>query len=270
MNGEAGQIASRDGTPIAWFRQGSGPPLVLVHGTTADHTTWRVVGPMLAREFTVYAADRRGRGASGDSEFYSIEREYEDVAAVVDAIGGPVDVLGHSFGGRCALGAATLSANVRRVIVYEGPIETGPGSRSAHLLERLEALHESGDRERLLETFLTEAVGLTADEWAAFRSSEVWPLRLAAAHTVIRELRAGGEPAASLDRYAQVRQPVLQLVGGASPPFFLTAAEGLNTRLADSCLVVIDGAKHGAHHTDPDRFVAEIRAFLHGPSTISP
>ena len=103
----------------------SGPPLVLVHGATADHTAFRVVGPMLATTFTVHAIDRRGRGASGDTAPYSIEREFEDVAAVADALAAedrasPVDVVGHSYGGRCALGAALLTDAIRRVVSYEG------------------------------------------------------------------------------------------------------------------------------------------------------
>ena len=77
----AGSTKSGDGTRIAWFRDGSGPPLLLVHGTTADHSTWRVSGPLLARDFTTYAVDRRGRGDSSDAETYSIEREYDDLAA---------------------------------------------------------------------------------------------------------------------------------------------------------------------------------------------
>ena len=91
-------IRSKDGTRIAYERSGAGPALVLVHGTTADHTRWAPVLPMLERIFTVYAVDRRGRGQSGDAADYSIEREYEDIAAVVSSIPGPVNLLGHSYG----------------------------------------------------------------------------------------------------------------------------------------------------------------------------
>ena len=103
-------VASPDGADIAVFTTGHGLPLVLVHGASADHTTFRVVGPLFARRFAVHAIDRRGRGASGDTDPYAVEREYEDVAAVAEAIatdaGEPVAVIGHSFGGRVALGAA--------------------------------------------------------------------------------------------------------------------------------------------------------------------
>ena len=117
-------VESRDGTPIAVFSSGTGPPLLVVHGATADHTTFRVVGPLLATSFTVHAIDRRGRGASGDTAPYAIEREFEDLAAVAEALatesGTSVDVVGHSYGGRCALGAALRTDALGRVVSYEG------------------------------------------------------------------------------------------------------------------------------------------------------
>src|SRR5687768_11532650 len=95
------RMLSRDGTAIAYWTSGEGPPLVLVHGTTADHTRWRPLLPYLEPHATVHALDRRGRGASGDAPDYGVAREFEDVAAVVDAVaeaaGSAVDVLGHSF-----------------------------------------------------------------------------------------------------------------------------------------------------------------------------
>ena len=119
MNTEAGDrqaetITFRDGTPVAYWRSGEGPPLVLVHGTAADHSRWRPVLPALEEHFTVYAVDRRGRGGSGDSDDYTVEREFEDVAAVVDSIGESVNLLGHSYGGLLALEATLLTGNVRQ------------------------------------------------------------------------------------------------------------------------------------------------------------
>jgi pimeloyl-ACP methyl ester carboxylesterase len=88
-------VRSKDGTPIAYWRSGSGPALLLIHGATADHTTtWRFVLSELERHFTVHAMDRRGRGGSGDAPAYALEREAEDVAAILDAVGEPVSVLG--------------------------------------------------------------------------------------------------------------------------------------------------------------------------------
>src|SRR3712207_2617173 len=98
-------VTSVDGTPIAYWSSGEGSPLVLVHGTAADHARWRPVLPAFEERFTVYAIDRRGRGGSGDSDDYAIEREFGDVAAVVDSLGEPVTLLGHSYGALCALEA---------------------------------------------------------------------------------------------------------------------------------------------------------------------
>jgi pimeloyl-ACP methyl ester carboxylesterase len=267
MNRSPDTVRSRDGTPIAVFRSGDGPPLILVHGAAADHTTFRAVAPRLAQRFTIHAMDRRGRGASGDGREYAIERELEDIAAVAEAAaaasGGPVDVVGHSFGGRCGLGAALLTANLRRLVVYEGaPPPAGSGYQRADLRERLTRLVERGEHGEVLLTFLREVVRMTEDELAAYQADPVWPLRVAAAHTIVRELEAERSPAASLEALGTVRQPVLQLLGGASPPIFREATQALDERLRDGRVAVIEGAKHAAHHTHADQFVGKIEAFL--------
>src|SRR5262245_46379999 len=117
-------VTSRDGTKIAVFVSGRGRPLVIVPGTTSDHTTWRFVVPLLEPQVAVSAVGGRGRRDSGDAKEYSLEMEWTDVAAVVDAAatqaGGPVDLLGHSYGGNVAYGAAGVTANVRRLVLYEG------------------------------------------------------------------------------------------------------------------------------------------------------
>ena len=110
---------SKDGTPIGYEKTGSGPPLVLVHGTGADHTRWNPLLARLGEHFTVYAMDRRGRGGSGDAPAYAIEREFEDVAAVIEAAGESVCVLGHSFGAVCSLEALRLTDRVKRAVLYE-------------------------------------------------------------------------------------------------------------------------------------------------------
>ena len=94
-----GTVTTESGTPLAYWRFGKGPPLVMVHGTAADHSRWGPVLPALEERFTVYAVDRRGRGGSGDSDGYAVGREVEDIAAVVDSLGEPVNLLGHSYGG---------------------------------------------------------------------------------------------------------------------------------------------------------------------------
>ena len=114
-------VTSIDGTPIAYWRSGQGPPLVLVHGTTADHSRWAPVLPTFEEHFSVCAIERRGRGGSGDSEDYAIEREFEDVAAVVDSFGEPAFLVGHSYGAICALEASLLTPGVRKLVLYEPP-----------------------------------------------------------------------------------------------------------------------------------------------------
>ena len=260
-------IDSPDGTPIAVFTTGSGPPLVLVHGASADHTTFRVVGPMLARRFSVHAMDRRGRGASGDVEPYAVEREFEDVAAVTDAIAGhagqTVAVVGHSFGGRVALGGALRTNAIRAVVCYEGaPPAAEERYQPEGAEERIREQVAGGHPDEALATFLREIVGMTAEDLARYRADPVWPRRAAAAHTIIRELDAEASPQASLDALGGVRQPVLQVLGGASRPPFRFATEALDERLPDGRVVVIDGAKHAAHHTHPDQFVDAVEAFV--------
>jgi pimeloyl-ACP methyl ester carboxylesterase len=106
-------VRSMDGTQLAVWRSGSGPPLVAVHGTTADHTRWASVAARLGERFTLHAMDRRGRGRSGDVAPYSIQREAEDVAAVVRSAGERVVLLGHSYGGLCCLEAALQLSGLR-------------------------------------------------------------------------------------------------------------------------------------------------------------
>jgi pimeloyl-ACP methyl ester carboxylesterase len=263
-------VAAADGTEIAIFTFGVGPPLILVHGAAADHTTFRVVGPLLAGRFTLHAIDRRGRGASGDTSPYAIEREFEDLATVAAALageaGGPVDVFGHSYGGRCALGAALLTADIRRVISYEGA-PTPPGERYGDeaLTGELTDLAAAGRNETLLETFMTRVVGMSAADLDRYRADPVWPRRVAAAGTIAREVAVESGDEAGLDRLGAVEQPVLQLLGGDSRWEFHTATAALDDRLADGTIVVIPGAKHAAHHTHPDAVVEAVTAFLASP-----
>ena len=264
-------IRSADGGPIALFSSGEAAPgsvpLVLVHGTTADHLTFRVVGPMLGRRRRLHAIDRRGRGASGDATSYAIEREFEGVAAVAEALaadtGGEVDVLGHSFGGRCALGAALLTPAIRRVVCYEGaPAPDTEPYQPAGLADRLQTHLDHGKLEAVLETFMREVVGMGDDGMARFRADPVWPLRVAASPTILRELEAERATAASLDALGGVSVPVLQILGTESMPAFHAATEALDARLRQGTVARIHGAAHAAHHTHPAAFVTAVEAFL--------
>ncbi|HXH22934.1 MAG TPA: alpha/beta hydrolase [Dehalococcoidia bacterium] len=255
-------VRSKDGTAIAFERSGSGPPLVLVHGTTADHTRWAPVLPELERHFTVLAMDRRGRGGSGDSETYDIEREYEDVAAVVDAAGPGTSLLGHSYGALCSLEAALRTPNLRKLVLYEPPFPVDGIEIYAPGLEaRLQALLDAGDREAMLTTFFREAAGASEQEMAALKAAPSWQARLAAAHTALREF-ADAEYVFDAGRIANLKVPTLLLVGGASPPSLTRPSAMLAAALPEARVAVMPGQGHTAMNTAPDLFVREVLSFL--------
>ncbi len=272
------EIDAPDGTRIAVFRSGAvtGRPIILVHGATADHTTWRTSGPLLGARHPLHAIDRRGRGASTDGppgERYTIESEFDDLVAVVEAaaaeVDGPVDVVGHSYGGRIALGAALRTESVRRIVSYEGapPAPGGRGyqDQDSGALRRITASVATGDRDTALATFMAEIVGMPAADLALFRADPIWPRRAAAIDTTLRELRAETSVPGSLVSLGAVRQPVLQILGGSSTAPFANATHALDAQLRNGRVVTISGARHAAHHSHPAEFVAAIETFLDAP-----
>lgn len=269
--GDGVELAVFEVNPGGPVRKDGHPPLLLVHGATADHTTWRTAGPMLAESRRVFALDRRGRGASGDARAYAVDREYEDLATVADGLAADlscaaVDVAGHSYGGRCALGASLLTSRIRRVVVYEGaPVPPGQSYRPDRLVERVRDALERGANEEALTTFLAGIVGMSDAELDAYRANPVWPARVAAAHTILREVEAEASPAASLAALDRVRVPVLLVLGSSSRSPFRIGTDALASRLADAHVHVIEGAAHAAHHTHAAEFVAAVEAFLDRP-----
>jgi pimeloyl-ACP methyl ester carboxylesterase len=257
-------ITSQDGTRIAYSRSGSGPPLVLVHGTTADRTRWARVLPGLEPYFTVYALDRRGRGGSGDAVEYAIEREFEDVAAVVDAIGEPVFLLGHSYGAICSLEASILTDKVRRLVLYEPPI---PGDGPVYppgVPERIQALVDAGDAEAALEMFFREVVRMPDREFDVYRTLPAWKVRITLAPTIPRELTIERSYRFQPERFAQFAVPTLLLFGGDSPPIFRQAIDMVSAALPTSRIVVMPGQQHVAMDTAPELFLKEVIGFLSG------
>jgi pimeloyl-ACP methyl ester carboxylesterase len=259
--GEHETVASRDGTPIAVWRTGDGPPLVLVHGTAADHGRWAPVLPALEEHFTVFAIDRRGRGRSGDADDYALEREFEDVAAVVDWAGESVDVLGHSHGGVCALEAALLTSRIRKLVLYEPPMGFVVSPR--HVVEQLEALLAAGQRDELVAFFMQHVAGLPADQVELLRSLPAWPARVAVAHTIPREERADSEYAFEPERFRDVDVSTLVLQGGESPEVFRVAGEAIRAALPDCRIAVMPGQRHAAMDTGTELFTETVLGFLH-------
>ncbi|TDD98210.1 alpha/beta fold hydrolase [Jiangella asiatica] len=262
-------VTTPDGTSIAVHVSGAGRPLVLVPGTTSDHTSWRFVVPLLEPHATVHAVDRRGRGDSGDGPAYALEREFADVAAVVAAAaasaGTQVDLLGHSFGGEVACGAAlSRSRHVRRLVLYEG----WPAPRAEHrrlpddVLRRVEGLLASGRPEDALRAFFRDMVLLSDDEVDTVAAGPTWPLRVAAAHTVPREVRAFASHIFDPAEAARLTMPVLLIVGGESPEAIRCDPDVVAAALPDATVRVLDGQGHMAHIADPAALAATVVTFL--------
>jgi pimeloyl-ACP methyl ester carboxylesterase len=239
-------------------RSGRGKPLVLVHGTSADHTRWDRVRPHLESRYTLYAVDRHGRGASGDASEYAIGREFEDVTAVVEAVGEPVTLLGHSYGGICSLEAALRTEAVARLILYEPPIPTHVEIYPPGLVERLDALLAAGDGEAVLTAFLTEVVRMPRDQFERYRSLPGWGDRVAGAHTVVREIHAHTAYRFDGERWRDFVTPTLLLLGGESPPLFAAAIDLLAATLPHAAVRVLEGQHHVAMETAPALFAAEV------------
>jgi pimeloyl-ACP methyl ester carboxylesterase len=258
-------VTSADGTSIAVWGAGGGPPLVMVHGAFADHTRFDPLVEQLGDRFATFAMDRRGRGASGDGggAVYDIEREFEDVAAVVDAVaertGGPVALWGHSYGADCAMGGAARSGGVSHLMLYE------PGLGSPFEPDQVEAAEQAvaaGDVEEAVRIVVIDIVGATDEELEGMRSSPLWPSRLAALPTMPRELRAEGEWVYRPGQFASVTASTLVLAGSESPPVQQTATELATAALPGARVQVLEGHGHFAIQTDPALVAGIIRSFV--------
>jgi pimeloyl-ACP methyl ester carboxylesterase len=263
MEGTRLSVASADGVRIGLLTYGSGPALLLVHGGMGTISSWQRVWGMLAGHRRVTAMDRRGRGSSGDAGTYALSREYADVAAVAAALaseqGGPVDVVGHSIGATCVLGAAAGGAPFRRVVLYEPP---GPQATPNDWPRRVTAMVDAGQAGRAAFTFLTEIVGLTRSEVEALRDApggrDVLPI---VAATLPREARALAATDLT-DLARRVRQPVLLLLGTASPPWAGEITRDLAAELPTARVAELPGTGHDALDSAPDLLVAEVLGFL--------
>ncbi len=262
------RVVSHDGTEIAFWSSGDGPPLVLVHGAPADHTRWRPLLPYLEPHATVHTMDRRGRAASGDAPDYSLAREFEDVAAVVDAIadasGFAVDLYGHSFGGLCAFGGAALTSNVRRLVLYEGWPSVNPDAHAfpPGVGERVDALLAEGDDEAIAETVFREMLMMSDEELRRFQALASWPGRVAAARRIPRELRAGSEAPFDPKQAAKIAVPTLLLTGSDSRDPSTADIETVAAALPDARVVVLGGQQHVADILAPELFAEQVVAFL--------
>lgn len=217
-------VTSADGTTIAFDSLGQGPPLVLVVGAFCDRSSGESLAEMLASRYTVYRYDRRGRGDSGDSPAYSIEREVEDLDAVAIGTGSQPFVYGHSSGGALALQAAAAGVELRKVAVYEPPY-TGEQDPGPGFTRELDELVREGRRTEAAESFLG-MTGAPAEVIASIKASPGWPRMQGLAHTLSRDRTLGNGGAVPVERLRSIGIPVLAMAGGASDPW---AREAMNT-----------------------------------------
>jgi pimeloyl-ACP methyl ester carboxylesterase len=247
-------VSSADGTLIAYDLDGTGLPIVLVHGMTGSRSSsFAGLRPRLQDDLTVVPMDRRGRGDSGDRPDYAIEREFEDVLAVVNTLGAPVLLFGHSFGAVCALGAAMQSDRVAGLILYEPWIAVEDESLyTPAQLEQFDKLLAADDREGLTKMLLVEIVGIPPREVEQVVAAPSWNERLAAAHTIPREARAEETYRLPADQARKLTIPVLLLLGGDSPPHAKRVNTMLEKALPNARTVAMPGQHHAAMRTAPD------------------
>ncbi len=262
QNSQVIQIPSKDGTLLAVECAGAGPSLVIVHGGTGDRTRWTPLFPLLSSRFTVCAMDRRGHGASGDSPDYTLQKEAEDIAAVVNSRPGPVFLLGHSYGGVAALEAAFLTDKISRLVLYEPPLQD---LDNAAVLARMERMIQAGDREQALVTFLGEIVMISPSELAAMKARPSWAGLLASVESSIRQDRALAAYRFEPKRMSTLKVPTLLLTGSKTASLQLKQAiRGLLDSLPNRSLVVLEGQEHNAMDTGREQFADVVVNFLLG------
>jgi pimeloyl-ACP methyl ester carboxylesterase len=253
-------VASADGTPIAVECAGAGPSLVIVHGGTGDRTRWTPLFPFLAPQFRVCAMDRRAHGGSGDSPSYNLQKEVEDVVAVVAAQPGSVFVLGHSFGAVAALEAALQTRKIAGLVLYEPPVRAADHSPT---LARMEAMMRTGDREGALMTFMREIVLISADEAAAMKARPSWPGLLATIEISVRQDRALSQYQFDPARARTMAVPTLLMMGSKTASLELKrSVDSLRQTLPHSTLHIFEGQEHNAMDTIPQEFAATLSSFL--------
>jgi pimeloyl-ACP methyl ester carboxylesterase len=242
-------VTSKDGTTIVFDPSGEGPPLLVVGGALNDRHAAATLAGLLAPSFTVYAYDRRGRGDSGDTPPYAVEREIEDLAAVVETAGDGAAVLGFSSGGNLALRAAAAGVDISKLALWEPNflVNDGRPRLPADYVDHLDELVSSDRRGEAVEYFLTVAVGLPAEFVPPMRDMPMWPGMEAVAHTIAYDGRIVGDTMSGkplgADRFAAVTVPTLVLIGGTTP-WLNDGGHALVEALPHGQLRQLDGQTH--------------------------
>ena len=267
------RVTSKDGTSIAYERQGDGPAVILVGGGLDDGSENAPLVPELAQWFTVYNYARRGRGDSGDTLPYALEREIEDLDALIAEAGGSAHLYGVSSGGALALEAAAAGTAADRIAVYEVPycLAGDMLQRSRDFLERLGPVLAEERRGDALELFMRFA-GSSEEEIAEARSSPWWPGLEAIAHTLAYDAACMGDYRPPTARLASIKQPVLVATGGVRPDarvgmgglppdFFEQAADAIAASVPRAERANFEGQGHVA---DPKAVAPVLERFFNG------
>jgi len=254
------RITSRDGTTVSYDRYGIGPPLVLVHGSFSDHkTNWEFVKPLFEKQFTVHAIARRGRGETSATDGHSLDDEGADVVALIQSIGEPVFLLGHSYGAHAALAAAaTVPDRVRKVVLYE---PAWPRILGKEAMSRLEGLAQAGRWGDFAATFFRDTLDVLVEELDELRATELWPPILADAKASLGDLRAMSSHDFKAERFRELRVPVMLQVGTESLRD-LYATDALAAVLPIVRIEELPGQAHEGMTTAPEMYAEAVSRFL--------
>lgn len=239
-------VTSADGTRIGHDDLGDGPPIVFVGGAFALRNAFDALVERLAGAHRCLAYDRRARGESGDTRPFAVERELDDLDAVIEAAGGDVAVFGYSSGAVLALAAASRGSSIHRLLLYEPSFRVGADARPpADLADRLEAMVDGGRPDEAVAAFQREAVGLPEHVVAAIREAPFFPGLVAMARSVVYDARLSERFPEPDETMARVTTPV-DVVRGLTWPFLVAAADRVTEALPDARLHVIEEARdHG-------------------------
>lgn len=234
---------SQDGTEIRYDRRGSGPALVLVLGAFNERATGEGLAAYLSDHFTVVNYDRRGRGESGDTHPYAVEREVQDLGALIDEVGGSAAVFGYSSGAVLAMIASERGLPITKLALYEPPfaLEGMDPAFFTELADRLRDEVAEGRRGDAVERFQTRAVGIPPEVVAQIRRAPFWPQLERIANTLEYEARI---LAADRELPACVEVPTLVIAGSASAPSLNAAAAALAEKLPQGAVRVLPGQTH--------------------------
>jgi pimeloyl-ACP methyl ester carboxylesterase len=239
------RLTSSDGTTIAFERSGDGPPVILVCGGSTDRTANAPLSELLAEYFTVFNYDRRGRGDSGDTAPYAVEREIEDIDAVIAVAGGSASVYGTSSGAALALEAAASGLAITKLALWEPSyIVEGrprPPADTARIYTELVAAGRRGDA---VEYFMAKVVGLPPELVAEARKAPWWPAQEALAHTLAYDATIMGDYSLPAERVASVMVATLVIDGGASFPWIRKTAQAIADIIPHAQRRTLEGQTH--------------------------